>query len=87
MDELKLDRESLAAIGRAQRSHLENQMRILEGVCTLVGRPLAQVSLQQQGIDQMADAPDWVLGLSLVEHLLESESEELLRLATPGTIQ
>jgi len=87
MKDLEFSKQHLAAIGRAQRSHLQNQMKILEGVCDLVGRPLAQVSLQQQGIDQMADAPDWVLGLSLVEHLLESESEELMRLATPGTLQ
>lgn len=76
-------RQGLAALGKAQREHLTNQLRILEGAQQLHGIPLVQVEIQREALTNLEGAPDWKIGLAYLAHLIETEGDELQHLAGP----
>jgi hypothetical protein len=81
-----MERHNYAVIGKAQREHLTNAVKILAATQRLVGHSLMAHAIQSTALQGLEDAEDWQIGLAYVDLVLSGEAQMA---NTPGmaTIQ
>lgn len=63
------DRHNFDMLGKAYRSHMENQGKILAAAEEALGHPLGELETHQAAMNYFAQKPDWEIGAAVIASL------------------